>query len=389
MRLRTLSLLAAGICLSGSALAKAPYIDPAEDRLHFATSGGMLFWTPEQRVAGFRNIDRILQTRAIQTGPRTLRLNQAPRDFSNLRYEVDGASHTLEKFMDHNNVVGLLAIKDGEIALERYASGNHESSRWISFSVAKSVVSMLVGAAIQDGFIESVDEKVTAYLPRLVGSSYDDASIRDVLQMASGVEWDETYDDPNSDVNTTPGDLLTLVGTLARKKRVAEPGDRFNYNTGETNLAGAILRAAIGNNLSTYLTQKIWQPFGMEHDASWLLDQAGGELGGCCINATLRDYGRLGLFALANGQLADGTKVLPDGWMQESTRPSSGADYYGYLWWLMGGDAYMAIGIYGQGIYVNPNENLVIAMHGSYETAVGDRYSIHRSAFLNAMAEFL
>ncbi|MGD8359387.1 MAG: serine hydrolase, partial [Lysobacterales bacterium] len=139
-----------------------------------------------------------------------------------------------------------------------------------------------------------------------------------------------------------------------------------NYSTAEANLIGDVLRAAIGNNLSTYLEQKIWQPFGMESDAYWNLTEAGGgEFGGCCLNATLRDYGRLGLFALNNGRLADGTPVLPTNWMADSTTPSKANEGYGYLWWLNKNGAYEASGIFGQGIYVFPEKNLVIALQSA------------------------
>ena len=160
---------------------------------------------------------------------------------------------------------------------------------------------------------------------------------------------------------------------MRNKPRDEVPGDVFNYNTAETNLAGTLLRSAIGNNLSSYLSEKIWKPFGMECDAFWnLTEQGGGEFGGCCINATLRDYGRIGLFALANGRLADGTQVLPPGWMQESTMQSKGYRGYGYFWWLTAEDIYAAIGIFGQGIYINRRENVVIALHSARGVASKD-----------------
>jgi CubicO group peptidase (beta-lactamase class C family) len=153
---------------------------------------------------------------------------------------------------------------------------------------------------------------------------------------------------------------------LRHKPREAAPGEVFNYNTAETNLAGTLLRFAIGNNPSTYLSEKIWKPFGMESDAVWnLTEQGGGEFGGCCINATQRDYGRIGLFALADGRLDDGTQILPEGWMRESTLPSKGYAGYGYFWWLTAEDIFTAVGVFGQGIYINREENIVIALHSA------------------------
>ena len=353
--------------------ADAPLINPSDDANHFAPDESfILFWSPHQKVSGFRNMDLLTPNRTITAGDSVLPLPASRRELGNTQLRHEETVMTVDEYFVKQNVAGLLVIKDGKIVYERYGLGNSKDSRWVSFSVAKSVVSMLVGAAIQDGYIKSLDEKVTDYLPRLKGSSYDQATLRNIMQMASGVAWNEDYADRNSDVATASYQTLALYEHLRGKARTSEPGKVFNYSTAETNLVGTLLRAAIGNNLSTYLSEKIWQPFGMEADAHWqLTEPGGGEFGGCCINATLRDYGRLGLFALNNGQLANGTRVLPENWMAESTTPSEGAAYYGYLWWLAGDGNYQASGIFGQGIYVNPNENIVIAIHSARETAGG------------------
>jgi CubicO group peptidase (beta-lactamase class C family) len=352
--------------LAPLAATAAPYVDPNEDASHFGSIEEMLFWTPDQQVAGYRNMDKLAPVRWVRAGDTPLELPEQPLDLDALAVPHDSGNMTLADFLNSQSVAGLLVIKDGAIVYERYGLGNDRATRWISYSVTKSVTSLLVGAAIRDGYIASVDEKVTDYLPRLKGSAYDNARIRDVLQMASGVAWNETYDDPESDLNQVDWNTLSLYDYLDDMPRTAPPGETFNYNTAESNLVGNLLRAAIGNNLSTYLEQKIWRPFGMEADAAWnLTEPAGGEFGGCCINATLRDYGRIGLFTLNNGRLADGTPVLPRDWMKQSTTPSRGADYYGYLWWLTDSGAYRASGIFGQGIYIDPAENLVIAMHSA------------------------
>lgn len=368
-------LLAAGcLCLSAAcAFADAPFIDPADDHKYFGDANDVLFWSPKQQVAGFRNSDRIFPTRTVAAGDSPSPLPQEPVELGGVEVRLGGERMTVDEYFVKQHVAGLLVIKDGKIRYERYGLGNTRDSRWISFSVAKSVVSMLIGAAIQDGYIGSVDDRVTDYLPRLKGSSYDQASIADLLQMASGVQWNEDYADPESDVASASWETVQLYEYLRHKPRDAEPGETFNYNTAETNLAGTLLRSAIGNNLSTYLSQKIWQPFGMESDATWnLTEPGGGEFGGCCINATLRDYGRLGLFALAGGSLSDGTKVLPSAWMSDSTKPSKGYDGYGYFWWLNEPGTFDAIGIFGQGIHVNRSENVVIAIHSAREVADDD-----------------
>jgi len=210
------------------------------------------------------------------------------------------------------------------------------------------------------------------------------------LQMASGVAWNEDYTDPNSDVASTGGSAADRLVYLSERPRLVPPGGAFNYNTGETNLLGAVLRAAIGTNLSAYLEEKIWQPFGMEHDANWLLlAPGGGEHGGCCLSATLRDYGRIGLFALRQGRLRDGTEVLADGWMAESITPSATNEGYGYLWWLRGEGVYSAAGIYGQAIHIDPAEDLIIVTHSYWPQATGREFSRHRNAFFAAVTEAL
>ena len=363
----------------------------ADDLGNLGPSNRFLFWEPEQQVAGYRNIDQIFPTRTIHAGGESpFPLRPAPRDLSHVTYEVDGETYTLDDYVEDRRIAGLLVVKGGEILLERYGLGNDEHSRWVSFSIAKSVVSMLIGAAVRDGYIESVDEPITRYLPRLAGGGYDGISIKHVLQMASGTEWNEDYADPDSDVNSRLrlGGVLGLLTYMQALETAAPPGEQFNYNTGETNLAGALLRAAIGNNLATYLEAKIWQPFGMESDATWQLHEpAGGELGGCCISATLRDYARIGLFAMRGGTLPDGTQVLAEDWMTESTTPSQGSEGYGYLWWLRGGGTYAGIGIFGQLLWVDPNEEVVIVTHSAWPTAVGRELGAHRWAFVEALAE--
>jgi CubicO group peptidase (beta-lactamase class C family) len=365
-------------------LADAPFIDPANDARYFGDVDKQLFWTPEQQVSGYRNMEKLSPARRVVADGSPYPLIMRPVVLDKVEIAHEDTTMTLDAFIVQQNVAGLIVLRDDKILYERYALGNGPDTRWISYSVAKSVVSLLVGAALQDGYIRSLDESVTDYLPRLKNSPYDATTIRDLLQMASGVEWDEDYEDPQSDINNTPWDTLGLYEYLRNKPRRSRPGTRFNYNTAETNLVGTLLRSAIGNNLSTYLSEKIWRPFGMQRDAYWVLSEpGGGEIGGSSLNATLRDYARIGLFALHNGRLRDGTQVLPEGWMQESVSPSAGYDGYGYLWWLSGRGAYSASGIFGQGIYIDPASRVVIAIN-----SVRARASVARDwALQNAMYE--
>ncbi|MCC5887771.1 MAG: serine hydrolase [Gammaproteobacteria bacterium] len=374
----------------GSVHAEAPrYVDPADDAAILSELGAessLLFLKGDAQIAAFRNVDALAPVRQVASGDNGRPLPEAARDFSDLRYAVDGAHYDLDHFMRHNHVGGLLVLKDGDIVLERYGLGNTRDTRWVSFSVTKSVVSLLVGAAIREGYIGSVDDPVTDYLPQLRDSAYEGVNIRHVLQMASGTDWNEDYADPQSDVASSPPDMLELMHFLGAKPRVAEPGAVFNYNTGETNLAGAIVRAAVGNNLGAYLSRTIWQPWGMETDATWMAHgPQGGEWGGCCISPTLRDWGRLGLFLLNDGVLDDGTRVLPEGWLTESLTPSPAADHYGYLWWLPVGGRFRALGIFGQAIHVNPEARLIIAVQGAWPLATSEVFGAHRDAFFAAV----
>ena len=369
-------------------LAQAPTINPDDDSKHLGAVENFLFWTPEQQVSRYRNINKIFPTRTVTASHSPLTLPEELSDLGNVKVVSGDTKLSVDEYLKQESVAGLLVIKDGKIIYERYGLGNDKDSLWISFSVAKSVTSMLVGAAIKDGYIESVDEKVTDYLPRLKNSAYDQSTIRNIMQMSSGVQWNEDYADPKSDVNSAVWDGRGLNEYLRNKPRDTAPGDVFNYNTAETNLVGNLLRSAIGNNLSTYLTEKIWQPFGMESDANWMLTlPGGGEWGGCCINATLRDYARIGMFALNNGRLSDGTSVLPDNWMKDSISPSKGYDGYGYMWWLTNKDAYRAVGIFGQGIYINHKENIVIALHSARAVASNQSSWDLQNAFYAAMVE--
>ena len=366
-----LALLVTGV----GALADTTLPDPATSSL---------FWTQDERIVGFRNFDVIYTTRAIDHGSDFLPLHSAPADFSEVAYQVSGEAFSVDDHLERHFVAGLLVVKGDRILLERYRLGHDETSRWVSYSVAKSVTSMLVGAAIADGYIESLDEPVTDYLPRLRGSAYEGTTIRHLLQMASGVAWNEDYTDAESDVaKAGAANGMVLFDYLAALRREAEPGTRFNYNTGETNLVGSLLRAAIGNNASTYLATKIWRPL-MEHPATWSISE-NVETGGCCIHATLRDYARIGLFALHGGVLPDGTRVLPEGWMLESTTPSAGSPRYGYLWWLREEGAYSANGIFGQMIWIDPKAEVVIATHSAWPAAGGGELVEHRSALTNAL----
>ncbi len=349
----------------------------------FGHPDSVLLWTAGERRAGFPSYDRIFPTRSIPASGEPMPLPPATAPWP--------AALDIDRFMERDSVMGLIVVRGGEVLAERYADGHGPEKRWVSYSISKSVVSMLLGAAIEDGLIESVTDPVTRYVPLLEGSAYEGVTIEDVLTMSSGVAWNEDYSDPESDVSQEIRyGAVERLRFLGDRDRTAEPGERFNYSTGEIFLAGSIVRGAVGNNLSAYLHQRIWGPFGMESDANWMLVEPGGpEYAGCCISATLRDYARLGLFALRGGRLADGTAVLPEGWMARATNPSPANPDYGYLWWLHEDGSFSARGIFGQLIHVDPALNLVVAMHGLWPEPVSEARSARRATFLERLKDGL
>jgi len=204
------------------------------------------------------------------------------------------------------------------------------------------------------------------------------------------VKWNEDYEDPNSDVAKVglaaiePG-VNPVVSYMRRLPREAEPGTKFVYKTGETDLAGILVSNAVGRPLSQYLSEKIWAPSGMEQDAMWVEDVAGHERGGCCMSMTLRDYGRLGLFMLEDGK-AGGRRVVPAGWVADATRAHVKAPPYGYFWWIIPG-GYEAEGIFGQSISVFPAEHMVVVQNAAWPKAWSDELDAPRMALLAAVRD--
>jgi CubicO group peptidase (beta-lactamase class C family) len=342
--------------------------------------------TSDIQVNTFRHIDRLFPVRAVKHGPSVPALARCDKPLTHLEFTSGGKPFDLIDYMALNRVTALLMLKDGKIAYEDYEMGNTEQTRWMSMSMAKSITSSLVGAAIQDGHIKSIDDPVTEYVARLRGSAYDGVSIRYLLQMASGVKWDETYTNPASDrrrmleaqIAQRPGAIMDL---MAKLPRMGAPGTIWNYSTGETFVAGAVVRAAVDRPLAEYLSERIWTKAGMESDATWWLESPDGlEMGGTGLSATLRDYGRFGLF-LMNGGTAGGEAILPEGWVRDAGSPKTiggQAVAYGYMIWPIPASpgcanpgAFQAWGIYGQHIYVNPKERVVIVVWSALPKPTG------------------
>lgn len=357
------------------------------------TEPDVLFWTQEEREAGFRMLDRlpsIIENREISDGPRKHLLKEGPPFSESFQAEIT-------RYIKDNNMASVVILQDGKLRHEQYGLEFNAKGRWTSFSVAKSFTSTLVGAAIRDGHIKSLDDKVSDYIDGLKGSAYDDVSIEQLLTMSSGVRWIENYEDPTSDValfNTQePEDGHSSLVTYMRKLPRAHPaGEVWNYSTGETNLIGVLVKEATGKTLAEYLSEKVWVPYGMEADATWLLSPDGEEISGCCIQASTRDFARFGQFFLDGAQI-DGMPILPDDWIESATSPLYTSHHdgqsYGYQWWVNGNDTYEAMGIFGQGIFIDPEHKLVIASNGNWTSAVGYKNGerAERNAFYKAVQQ--
>ena len=338
------------------------------------TNRDVLFWSPDQRDAAFRALDRL----PFLAKAHVVAAGKAPRPLpagAPLKLPLD-----VDAYLAGQRAAGLIVVQDGRVRLERYGLGFDANGRWTSFSVAKSMTSTLVGAALRDGAIRSLDDKVSDYLSEMKGSAYDDVSIRQLLTMTSGVHWNEDYTDPNSDVarfnNHKPEDGVDAnVSYLRKLPRAAPAGTRWNYSTGETNLVGVLLARAIKKPLATYLSEKLWVPAGMEQQATWLLSRTGTEISGCCVQAATRDYARLGVFILG-GARVDGKSVVADGWLAEATTKRADIGMlgrgYGYQWWTYDDGTFAARGIFGQGIFIDPKRKLVIVSNADWAGGARD-----------------
>jgi CubicO group peptidase (beta-lactamase class C family) len=369
--------IAAALALSGCDAFKL-YADLPKDQ-------NVLFWSIDQRDNAFRQMEKLVKVNKIAAG---YAVHELPLGSPiNLGVDVDA-------YMAKQRNAGLIIIQDGKIRFEKYALGQTKDGRWTSFSVAKSLTSSLVGAAIRDGYIKSIDDKITVYIPDLRGSAYDDVTVQQLLTMTSGVKWNEDYTDPKSDValfnlhKAEPGVDVT-VSYMRTLKRETPAGSTWVYKTGETNLIGVLVSSATKKTLSAYLSEKIWTPYGMEQDAVWMLGSTGHEISGCCVSATLRDYARVGTFILGGGMI--GSKpVFPDDWLKNATTkqadigdPDRG---YGYQWWTNSDGSFAAQGIFGQGIFIDPKRKIVIASNGNWKTATEpDGVGAEREAFYTAV----
>jgi len=306
-------------------------------------------------------------------------------------YTYRGKPYSLDEYYQRSSVLGFLVLKDNQIVLEKYFHGTDADSRFLSNSVAKSILSVLIGVAIGEGKIGSVEEPVEKYLPYLSSSGYHGVKIKDALQMATGIKFDEDYLKPDADVHRLGADLVrgdeSFQALTASLKSKRKPGTAFEYQSINTEVLGLVLETATGKPLNEYAEEKLWKKLGAQSDAFFYRSKK--QPNTCafgCFNSTLRDYARFGLMAMNGGKVGD-ARVVSDSWIHESTtpdapflkpRPNKKNDVteigYQYQWWIPYGNdgAFAAMGIYGQMIYVNPGKHVVIVQTSAWKKPDAD-----------------
>ncbi len=324
-------------------------------------------------------------------------------------FEFAGTTVNTEEFLDVTDTASLLVLRDGQVVHEQYRLTGGRDVQWISWSVAKSFVSALVGIAVEQGHIHSIEDPISDYIDVDPGSAYDGVRIKDVLQMSSGARWNEDYSDRESDIvrlgaAMAPGGSLDAF--VASAAPDVAPGTVCQYNSTDTQALGALLVKATGRSITDYMQEHLYEPLGMEQDGYWLLDAQGREMAFGGLNLTARDYAKLGELYRRGGEW-NGRQVVPAAWAAASVVPDAPhlewgrpviaggnlPDGYGYQWWLISGglDQYSAIGVYNQWVFVSPRDGVTIVKQSStrtYGTTMGEEtnFSGTHEAFLQAVA---
>lgn len=324
-------------------------------------------------------------------------------------YDFAGEVRSSAAFLEQTDTAAVLVLKDGAIRHELYRLSGGRDVQWISWSVAKSFVSALVGIALAEGHIRSIDQPISDYIMVEPGSAYADVSIRHVLQMSSGARWNEDYADPASDVHrlgATMAGAMSLDAFVATMVPAAAPGTVCRYNSGDTQALGSLLVKATGRSLTDYMREKLVVPLGFESDAYWLVDGTGMEMAFAGLNVTARDFAKLGELYRNHGRW-QGCQIVPEQWVEASVRADAPhlqpgrpilADHpldlgYGYQWWLPGGGRgeFSAMGIYNQLVYVDPERGVTIvklSANPAYGTAMDEATNreMENIAFIRAIA---
>jgi CubicO group peptidase (beta-lactamase class C family) len=347
----------------------------------------------------FRSMDALFDTRTVaRSGP----VWELPRRDQSLDFTYDwqGRTWSAEDFLERTYTNALLVMKDGRIVNEVYRNNTKPDTRFIGWSMTKSITSVLIGCALADGKIDSLDTPISEYLPELEGGGYEGVSIRHVMQMRSGVDYPERYDFENPGAAAS-NHIAALVRNTSRFADVARtlprkraPGELFEYKTIDTAVLGWLVERATGASVAAYTASCLWEPLGAEADGYYIMDGPPGigrEFSGAGFNATLRDFARFGQMML-DGGIADGRRIVSEEWVRESTRPSGQregqAGGYGLQWWMMGTEgAYAAIGLQGQYVFVDPATRTVVVKL-SYFPPGDNRAEGETRAFLAAASRW-
>lgn len=353
---------------------------------------------PDVLAHRFTSMEEIYPSHVIHHQAPIFSFESSQRDLD-ITYSFIGNSYTLEQLFERTSTTSFIVVKNAQIVYERYFKNFNQDTRFTSMSMAKSFVSALVGIAIEEGLIGSVHDPITQYVPELKTSGYDNVPIKHILQMSSGVDFNEDYSRPMSDINVMQRKVLNrgqpINEYISELTSGRSSGEQFHYISVDTQALGMLLKNVTGKNLATYLEEKIWRPLGMESNASWNTDYADMELAFGYINAISRDYAKFGLLYLNRGNW-NGNQIIPEDWVMESVFPDSphlqaentGEGWgYQYQWWIpQNADGeFLACGVYGQYIYVFPKRNLVI-VKTSADPNMSDGESL---AAFRAIAEYL
>ena len=369
---------------AGGVHAQAPrFAQGGPDAENYGASNGYSigdrsnWFRPPYLVGSHSHFDQIFEGRTVRQAKIPSSLKRAAAE-PVLRYEYQGETHTLDDYLARHPATGLLIAQGDTILAERYQFARTDQHRFTSWSMAKAVTAMLVGIAIAEGRIRSVDDPAAVYVPALAGTEYGRTSLRHLLQMSSGVRFVEDYSTPDSDSGRLGAATFQQVGAggvdavKPFNERAVPSGTKYSYASVETQVLGLVLRSAVGRPVAEYLHEKIWEPMGAEADATWLVDRSGQEVTYCCLNAVLRDYARLGLLLAHDGNWR-GRQIIPRAWIEDATRVSADQPHlrpgtarpfwgYGYQVWILPGEQRMFVlrGNRGQEIFVDPASRLVM-----------------------------
>jgi CubicO group peptidase (beta-lactamase class C family) len=401
-RFRWISLMFVGLMLYLDAFAQAPdkidisKMNPAE---HLTSKYS--FMSQPYSFYYFHNMDQLdLRTDWLKKGDRVYPLREPTREWS-IEYTYKGNRYSLDDYFKRNFVTGFLVLHNNQIIIEKYFHGADQNSRFVSQSVSKSIVSILIGAAVEEGSIKSIEDPVIKYLPYLSESGYRNVTVKNLLQMSTGVKYSEDYGDPKSEAALLGSALLTGNPSFKDYAQSIQPtntpaGTKFEYQSVNTQVLGLLLEKVTGKRLNEFAQEKLWKKIGAQSDAFFYESKKQADTCAfACFNATLRDYARVGLMMLQGGKLG-AERVVSSAWVHDSTtpdapflKPSPGSGPgYAYQWWIPSGEkgVYMAQGIYGQCIYIDPVRHVVIVQTSAWPEPFPISYALEQDALLRKIA---